>query len=166
MYQISFSIVVKVKALNQIDFQVCFNYMCVIECVVLIQICLFLEISILLLIYFLSCFLVHKAPPYVHSHNIEIYVGISQLVSKVTQSCPTLCDLMDCSPPSSSVHGILQAGILELIAISFSRGSFQPSNRTQVSHIAGRHFNLLATREELGIVGIVTLIVSGLKYTN
>ena len=34
-----------------------------------------------------------------------------------TQSCPTLCDLMDCSPPGSSVHGILQAGILEWVAI-------------------------------------------------
>ena len=40
----------------------------------------------------------------------------------VTQSCPTLCDPMDCSPPGSSVHGILQAGILEWIAILFSRG--------------------------------------------
>ena len=39
----------------------------------------------------------------------------------VTQSCPTLCDPMDCSPPSSSVHGILQARILEWVAISFSK---------------------------------------------
>ena len=41
----------------------------------------------------------------------------------VTQSCPTLCDPMDCSPPDSSVHGILQARILEWVAIPFSRGS-------------------------------------------
>ena len=41
----------------------------------------------------------------------------------VAQSCPTLCDPMDCSPSSSSVHGILQARILEWVAISFSRGS-------------------------------------------
>ena len=40
------------------------------------------------------------------------------------QSCPTLCDPMDCSPPGSSVHGILQVRILEQVAISFSRGSF------------------------------------------
>ena len=40
----------------------------------------------------------------------------------VTQSCPTLCDPMDCSPPDSSVHGILQARILEKVAIPFSRG--------------------------------------------
>ena len=54
--------------------------MCVIECVVLIQICLFLEISTLSLLYFLSCFLVHKAPPYIHGHNIEIYVGMVTLI--------------------------------------------------------------------------------------
>ena len=44
-------------------------------------------------------------------------------VSEVAQSCPTLCDPMDCSLPGSSVHGILQARILEWVAISFSRGS-------------------------------------------
>ena len=43
----------------------------------------------------------------------------------VTQSCPTLCDPVDCSPPGSSVHGIVQARILECVAISFSRGSSQ-----------------------------------------
>ena len=50
-------------------------------------------------------------------------------------------------PPGSSVHGILQARILEWVAISFSRGSFQPKNQTQVSHIASRHFKLWATKE-------------------
>jgi len=45
---------------------------------------------------------------------------------------------MDCSLPGSFVHGILQARILEWVAISFSRGSFQPRNQTQVSCIAGR----------------------------
>ena len=42
-------------------------------------------------------------------------------VTNVAQSCPTLCDPVDYSPPGSSVHGILQAGILEWVAISFSR---------------------------------------------
>ena len=69
------------------------------------------------------------------------------LKSEVAQPCPTLCDPMDCSPPGSSVHGILQARILEWVAISFSRGSSQPRDQTQVSHIAGRRFNLWATRE-------------------
>ena len=57
-------------------------------------------------------------------------------------SCPTLCDPMGCSPPSSSVHGILQARILEWVAIPFSRGSPQPRDRTQVSCIAGRFFTV------------------------
>ena len=43
--------------------------------------------------------------------------------SEVAQSCPTLCDPMDCSPPSSSIHGILQAKILEWVAISFSNNN-------------------------------------------
>ena len=56
--------------------------------------------------------------------------------SKVAQSCLTLCDPMDCSPPGSSVHGMLQARILECAAISFSRGSLQPRGQIQVSCIA------------------------------
>ena len=67
--------------------------------------------------------------------------------SEVTQSCPTLCDPEHCSPPGSSIHGILQARILEWVAISFSRGSSWPRDRTQVSRITGRRFNLWATRE-------------------
>ena len=63
---------------------------------------------------------------------------------KVTQSCPTLCDPVDCSPPDSSVHGILQARILEWVAISFSRGSSQPRDPTWVSCIAVRRFILWA----------------------
>ena len=46
--------------------------------------------------------------------------------SEVAQSCHTLCDPMDCSPPGSYVHGIFQARILEWVAISFSRGSSDP----------------------------------------
>ena len=48
------------------------------------------------------------------------------LSAKLLQSCPTFCDPMDCSPPGSSVHGILKARILEWVAISFSRGSSDP----------------------------------------
>ena len=54
---------------------------------------------------------------------------------------------MDCSLPGSSVHGILQARILECVAISFFRGSSQPRNQTRVSCIAGRFFTDWATRE-------------------
>jgi len=63
--------------------------------------------------------------------------------SGVTQSCPTLCDPRDCSLPGK----ILQARLLEWAAISFSRGSSQPRDRTQVSHIADRRFTIATTRE-------------------
>ena len=71
--------------------------------------------------------------------------------SEVAQSCPTLCDPMDCSLLGSSLQGILQARILEWVAISFSMGASQPRDRTWVSRIAGRHFNLWATRETLNM---------------
>ena len=61
---------------------------------------------------------------------------------KVTQSCLSLCNPMD-----YTVHGILQARILEWVAISFSRGSSQTRDRTQVYHIAGRFFTSWAIRE-------------------
>ena len=67
--------------------------------------------------------------------------------SEVAQSCPTLCDPIDCSLPGPSVHGIFQAIVLEWIAISFSRGSSQPRARTQVSRIVDRRFTVWATRE-------------------
>ena len=67
--------------------------------------------------------------------------------SEVVQSCPTLCDPMDCSLPGSSVHGILQARVLEWVDIFFSRGSSWPRDGTQVSRIPGIRFNLWATRE-------------------
>ena len=54
---------------------------------------------------------------------------------KVAQSCPSVCDPMD-----DIVHGILQARKLEWVAAPFSRGSSQPRDRIQVSHIAGRFF--------------------------
>ena len=64
--------------------------------------------------------------------------------NEVAQSCPTLCNPVDCSPPGSSIHGIFQARVLEWVAISFSRGSSWPRDRTWVSRIAGRHFYCLS----------------------
>ena len=55
------------------------------------------------------------------------------ICAKSPQSCPTLCDPMDCSPPGSSVRGILQARILEWVAMPFSRGSSQPRDQIYVS---------------------------------
>ena len=65
---------------------------------------------------------------------------------------------MDCSPPGSSVHGILQARILEWVAISFSRESSQPRNQTQVSCIAGRFFTNWATREVTFKVSLIYVL--------
>ena len=62
------------------------------------------------------------------------------LACLIAQLCPTLCDPMDCSPAGSSVHGILQARMLEWVAIPFSRGSFQPRDQTQISYTAGKFF--------------------------
>ena len=70
---------------------------------------------------------------------------ISQFLCCAALSRVWLCDPMDCSPPGSSVHGILQARILEWAAILFSRGSSQPRDQTWVSSIAGRFFTIWAT---------------------
>ena len=78
---------------------------------------------------------------------IKGWQGCPFLFVSVTQSCLTLCDPMDCSQPGSSVHGILQARILEWVAIPFSRGSSWPKDRTQVSHNPGRFFTIWATRK-------------------
>ena len=93
---------------------------------------------------------------YIHTHIhtciyrqwfvIHIYMKVKVKVF-VIQSCPTLCDPTDCSLPDSSVHGFLQARILEWVAIPFSRGSSWPRNQTQVSWIAGRFFTIWVTRE-------------------
>ena len=84
-------------------------------------------------------------------HNQKRFVctvfNITLVLVLVTQSCPTLCDPMDCSPPGSSVHEIFQATILEWVSISSSRGSSQPRDWTWVSCTAGRFCTDWATRE-------------------
>ena len=69
---------------------------------------------------------------------------------KLLQLCLTLCDPMDYSLPGSSFHGILQARILEWVAISFSRGSSQSRDQTWVSHMAGGFSTDWATGEAKG----------------
>ena len=80
----------------------------------------------------------------------------------VIQLCPTLCDPMDYSPPGSSVHGILQARILEWVAISFSRGSSQHRCQTRVSCISyiGRwiHYHC-TTWEALPLTSVLLLLI-------
>ena len=87
----------------------------------------------------------------------------------VEQSCPTPCDPMDCRPPGSSVHGI-QARLLEWVAISFSRGSSWPRDRTWFSCIEGRFFTVWATREaqcmKLSFSSLTLLAIYGLQLDN
>ena len=81
-----------------------------------------------------------------HSINPDSTVSLSnpslKVKVKVIQLCPTLCDPMD-----FTIHGILQARILEWVAFPFSTSSSQPRDQTQVSHIAGRFFTSRATKE-------------------
>ena len=77
-------------------------------------------------------------------------VGKMVLCVSVAQSCLTLCDPMDCNPPGSSVHGILQARILELVAMPSSKGSSQPRDRICLlpsPALAGGFFTTRATWE-------------------
>ena len=74
-----------------------------------------------------------------------VYLKVKVLV---LQSCPGLCDPMNCSPTGSSVHGILQARILECVAISFSSRSPWPRDWTQVSCTAGRFFTIWTITEK------------------
>ena len=83
-----------------------------------------------------------------HLYPSPIHDNVLKKSSEVVQSCSTLCDPMDCSLPGSSVHGIFQARVLEWVAVSFSRWSFQPMDRTRVSIIAGRCFTIWATTED------------------
>ena len=71
------------------------------------------------------------AGPYPLSAIVPLWTGCCC----IAQSCLTLCDPTDCSPPGSSVHGILQARTLEWVSIPFSRGSSWPRDQTGVSCI-------------------------------
>ena len=97
------------------------------------------------------CFQTFPFKPKVLSLNSIHFILLKW--SEVAQSCPTLCSPVDFSPPASSVHGILQARILEWVAISFSRGSSRPRDRTQVSRIAGRHFLLNSCKSNFLLKG-------------
>ena len=92
---------------------------------------------------------------YIHSQSELQQVVLSYSLcghAKSFQSYPTLGNPIDWSPPGSSVHGMLQASILEWVAISFSRGSSQPRDWTQVSYVscsAGEFFTTRAAWEAL-----------------
>ena len=79
--------------------------------------------------------------------KINIFLKVVLLWLFSTKSCPILCNPMDCSPPGSSVHGSLQARILEWVVISFSRGSSRPRDQTGISWIDKQILYHWATRE-------------------
>ena len=81
------------------------------------------------------------------SINREMDKNVEKVKVKSLSHVRLFATPMDCSPPGSSVHGIFQARVLEWVAISFSRGSSQPRDRTPVSRTAGRCFTIWATRE-------------------
>ena len=70
--------------------------------------------------------------------NYKLSLILRETKPSLTQSCPTLCNPVGCSPPRSFVHGIFQARVLEWAAISFSRGSSRPRDQTQVSRIVSK----------------------------
>ena len=79
----------------------------------------------------------------------------------VAKLCWTLCDPMDCSPPGSSVHGILQAKILEWVAMSLSRGSSWPKDQTCISCIVGGFFTAeLPGKPNLGMLVVKNLPIN------
>ena len=94
-----------------------------------------------------------KNSGYMHTSKQERLHKCRQVKSKVkvlaARSCPTLCNPVDCSPPNSSVQGILQAVTPEWVAIPFSRETSQPRDWTQVSYTAGKFFTIWATRKVL-----------------
>ena len=98
---------------------------------------------------------IHKAPQIFPSWGVTANTHRTRLNDDmntsvlVAQSYLPICDPMDCSPPGSSVHGMLQARIQEWVAIPFSRGSSQPRDRSKVSCTADRFFTVWATREAL-----------------
>ena len=82
----------------------------------------------------------------VRHHQVSIIFTFTFFKEKVkqlvTQLCPVLFNPMDCSPSGFSVHGILQAKILEWVAIPFFKGLSQPRDQTQISCIIDRYFTI------------------------
>ena len=87
-----------------------------------------------------SCWLINRKNKYKLIIEDQYNAALMTDSFVCAQSCPALCDPMNCSPPGSPVHAISQARILEWVAIFFSRGSPWPRDWTHVSCIAGWYF--------------------------
>ena len=85
----------------------------------------------------LRCLMLERALSFHHLTNIYRVLSIVQdTIPETVDTKRTLWNPVDCNPPGSSVHGILQARILELVALSFSRGSSRPGDQTCVSRVS------------------------------
>ena len=109
----------------------------------------------------LSCSVARFSIPFVLKFCDSPVICDSYCCCLVAQLCSTLCDPTDCSPPGSSVCGVPQARILEWVAILFSRGSFQPRDRTRVSCTVRQILYRVATRKALHLWQreVVTLLL-------
>ena len=103
----------------------------------------------------LPCLIFHGTYHILFIHLLWLNIN-SPSILLVTQLCPILCDPTGWSPLGSSVHGILQARILEWVAIPSSRGSSQTRDQTQVFCIARRFFTVWAT----GILSVLVIDIS------
>ena len=103
------------------------------------------------------CFCWEQSNVYSLDLTFSVHWLCCAVLRLVIQSCLTLCDPMDCSPPGSSVHGDCRSRILKHIAIPSSRGSSQPRDRRQVSCTAGRFFTIWAKVKNTG-VGSLSLL--------
>ena len=94
----------------------------------------------------------------------------ARVCASVVQLCPTLCDPTDCSPPRSSIHGILQARLLEWVAMLSSRGSSRPRNWTRVFHVSCISRQVLYHQHHLVTAKVAnhlsTLLVSVLQLSS
>ena len=88
--------------------------------------------------------LLHQSCPKTEDDRKLLYTLKNSVRAEWLQSCPTLCNPLDCSPSGSSIHGTLQARIVEWTVMPSSRGSSQLRDRTQVSCIAGGFFRTKA----------------------
>ena len=85
---------------------------------------------------------------------------VNRLCAQLLQSCLTLCNPRDCSPPGSSVHGILQAGIPEWVAMHSFEGPAPPRDQTRVSCITGGFFTGWATGEAQCVLQFIFILAS------
>ena len=100
-----------------------------------------------------------------HLREMNFFTLLFSLLSLAVLSCVRLCDAFNCCPPGSSVHGILQAGILEWVAIPFSRGSSRPRDRIRVLSLASQADSLPLSHPGSSLCQVLSFISHGCSVT-